>query len=1189
MFRGLVRATAVCGLLVAGYFGYCRGFVLVAASLGAPRTVPIVPADPQPAATQRHAMKLAEAAFGKGHWTCDPKKSYTYYDEARGYWMFFQNYAPAPGRRRIDFAPFAVISKSRGKQNLNTIQGTQAWVEFDKPFDLAKPGDEPAKVVRARIEGEVRVRDDKGTRDNPGDDLTIGPMTWLEYNETTHELTTDSDIELREADIVATGLGARIVLRRPPPAPAPAPVAAQPPRPAGSSGGFHGVELVEIYKNIHISVENVGRTGIVPGGKSRGGPGDLTAEGPAEIRMPPPRPKDAPPAPPDPVIAVFYKNVIVRQGDPQQRPDRLLCDVLTLDLRPAPEKPKAEPADAPALAKTDGAPAAEAPGTPPADDPMGGLALHRAEATGHQVWLESPVQGTTAFGNELHYERHAPESPDLVYFRGDKETRVEKINYARNDDTVGVVESVDHIFTKDVTIYQGLNAGEPPTVIAGGPGRFETRPAAGGPPDVTAHWADRLVIRNVVKEPTGEPRRAIVLTGNPQVASRTQGTLDARDRIEAYLKPRAAAPGDGATPEPSAGPARGSLQIDWMIAVNDVRMVTLSEEAAAGTAPGGQRTLLLANRFEAVFAPPAGPAPAAPAPPPPAAPPAPAAEPAPPAEGEAAPDAAPPKAPPPAMIARADSGWAQIALASRQSKPELQKVFLRGGVDIHQDPEPGKARGTDIRGDSVDLFGRGGGLVHVEVHGTPKVPAYVTNETLLIEGVKLGLDQATDYAWSRGVGRLVQEPPPSRETTPDEAADAAAPPASAPDDRGSVTLSKGPVEIRWTQEMEFLGRPGPIKDSPNGQAVAYFRGGVRGKSVDADLSCGAMTALLDAPVSFQRGPRDPNAPPAPKPRIAVVRCQKDVDLVHRRVDPETRELIQKGHINGALLVYQLDTGRFEVPGEGIARLYKPKGAEAATAPARTAPPAARRPVSPAPGVRPIADRPAGPTRPQAPPAPRRLPLELTRITFQRGVEGRFGRGEPEPGGPKPDSPIEATFRGGVQAINAIVPDDRADIDPDSPPERYMLLTAESLKVIRERPATVPRPGDPAEDQMFLDATGNPHAISPPQSIAGDRITYDSNRELIYVYGDDKGVRIVQQEAPGQPFSATQARAVMYNRKTGQFLPIDPSNALLIDPRSGVREGPQPQGRRDEEPKAPVDRKRRSVPRSDKERKGFTGR
>jgi hypothetical protein len=1161
VLRTVIRTTAALGLLIAGYFGYCRGFAAVVVLVGRPQSVPILPFDPSPARTQRETFELARAAFGPRHWTADPLEATAYYDADRGYWMFFQKYAFEREGRRLKVSPFAVIWRSRGKANLNTLRGDVAYVDFDKPFNIApKPGAEPARVVHARIDGEVRLRDDKGTRDNPGDDLTIGPLRHVEYDEPTQQITTDSYIELREADLVATGVGLVIQLRPSEPTSG---------KPAGAVGGFSGAQWLELKNQIQITVEDVGRTGIVPGGKvsTERRPGAIRCDGPLHIDLPRPLPRGAPPdTPRDPIVARFHKDVIAQQGGGDQ-PDQLTADVLRLTFVPAEKTAKqGKPDTTEAPAESEDQAAAS---------PLSGLTLSTAEANGHTVWLQSPAEGLEASGNQLIYNHFAPVKPDVIFFRGDHETKVDKVNVASQGPDAGKVQSIDTIRTRDITIYRSLRAGEPPAVVARGPGRFETRPDRNQPVQMTATWVDRLVMQQVATA-AGE-RRRVELTGSPRIDSPTQGNIQARDRIRAYLKPKEQAnaeiaqnPGTAPTGPPATAP-RASLQIDWLEALGGVHMSAVTNPE---TGVGGGRELLARSRLDVVFeqsttAPvsqPSQPAqPAAPAATEPAAP------------GEEAVARAPEKPPEPAMEVEADDVWARVVMASLRGKPEVQEVRLRRGVTIHQDPPAGKTKGTDVAGEAVDLVSLGNGLARMEIHGTPKAPASVASEDLLIEGIKIGLDQSSDYAWAEGAGRLFQDAPAEQPAVADNTKDGA-------DERprGAMPIARGPVEIRWTRSMEFFGKPDPA-DSPEGNAYALFLGQVNARSTDSTVHCGEMRAFLDGPVSLQRGEKAPDAPAEsrPRPKIATVRCRKAVELVHHKSDPETKALQQKGRLVGPDVTYSLVTGKFIVDGQGTAWLYKPRAPEQQKSGDS---PAGRIPAPN--GLRPtVAQRPAEPAKNARP-----TPLELTRISFQKQVRGRFGTGGE--GAPAPNTPFLAEFGGGVQVINALVASADADLDPDSDlPPGAMLLASDTLRVIRELPTIRPPQADDdgkPEEQFFIDATGHPTALSPPRSIRGDRITYDSVKDLVYVYGDESEVQIVNQDSPGQPFSATRGNGLMLNRKSGEFKLIDPKNALVIDPRSGIRERPIPPGLAESKPKDPRKPVRR-VPTSDKERRSFNGR
>ena len=68
-------------------------------------------------------------------------------------------------------------------------------------------------VVHARISGDVRLRDNKGTPNILEDDLLIGPMPYVEYDEPSLQIRSDSDVVIQDRDMRITGFGLRILLR----------------------------------------------------------------------------------------------------------------------------------------------------------------------------------------------------------------------------------------------------------------------------------------------------------------------------------------------------------------------------------------------------------------------------------------------------------------------------------------------------------------------------------------------------------------------------------------------------------------------------------------------------------------------------------------------------------------------------------------------------------------------------------------------------------------------------------------------------------------------------------------------------------------------------------------------------------------------------------------------------------------
>ena len=1202
--------------------------------------------------------------LGADHWAANRDQRTCYYDQGRGFWFFFKEYTRAKEGKQIRFSPFALIWRSRGKENLNTIMADEAYIDFDRSFDLTPSNGEPPRVVHAMIEGEVRIRDDKGTGELPGDDLLIGPLTHIEYNENEHKLHTTSFVNLREKDLIASATGLTIQLT---PSPPPAD------RPNSRSNGYSGARTVWLHKDIEITVQDVGRTGMVPGGRpsETARPGSLTADGPAQIDLPEARPANAPPGPSRPIIAQFFKNVRVRQGD-HQLPEQLDADLLRLTLVPDESKSK------PLTAKVDPeAQDLQTPTKPVEDDGrLSRMTLKLAEATGHAVWLQAPGQGLKARGNELRYERRAPNSPDLVYFRGDSYTWIEKESIPTTGPEAGKIQSVDTIRTKDVTILQALKAGDPATIIARGPGQMETRKAKGQPVERSASWNDRLELE-MVQTQIG-PRRRVTLKGAPKLASPTQGTIEATERIVAFLKEKPPKPevpggqlatGDPAV-RPTAFPAQNeatapvsvsgeAFQIDWMEADGEVLMVAVPADPKPGAKPSPARNLKARRKLNVVFVEPEE-DPSQGTPDPASSPTAetaatrilPTRETAPDGgprleplaveearaaeaakQSEAAQSVKPAEPPGPPLSVEADEVWAKVSLGSATAKPDLEEVQLVRKVHLHQDPAPGKKRGMDATGNLVIFQNRGPDQAWIEAQGTLEAPARAVTDTFTIEGPRIVFDQGASFAQVIGPGSLTQEPP-----TPEAPAEVI-PTAAFVDENGQAVEAKpekavpdvkGPVQISWLKEMKFYGQPIDPSGQP-GPAWALFLGDVRAWTNDptdgtvSTLRSARMRALLDGPVNFRQNAgkepseTDPASSSRPRPEILLLHCQEEVQLSHRQLDLKSGQLLQKGQVSTPDLWYNVKSGQFEGKGAGIVRFYQlPGSGKSMLQGAGTAAPGASRPAAtpaprpaaggsprlpastlPTPGAgaslsrdglirtvaaRPAADQPRGTTRntTRTVSAPATPQLEMSRIEYRKGVEGRLSADKQQ----SPNTPFIARFRGSVQVLHANVANENQDVSLDKMPPGFLFMAAEMLDVVREMPTS----GEAAEAQFFIDAKGGrPMGRDAQKSISGDRITYDSLKQLVYVYGEENGVTIVNQDSVGQPFSASRGRAVMYNRKDGQIRYIEPQNFLLIDPRSGIKARPvapgQPRDVQTPKPPKPI---RRTLP-SDRERKGFTGR
>ena len=331
-----------------------------------------------------------------------------------------------------------------------------------------------------------------------------------------------------------------------------------------------------------------------------------------QIDLPKPRlpVRVGPPAPPDPTIATFTRDVVVLQAKPKQVPDQLNCDYLKLTFMPGKKPPRpAAPRHGTATATPPrmycecprgsvGTTAATGTGrlrppNPPPAGGAGGLTLRRADATGHAVWLQSVSQGIKTLSNELIYKKLAPEKPDETYLRGDtpKGILVEKLDLVKEGPNKGKIEQITTVRSSDATIFDDGQNRDPETIIARGPGILEVRPARDKPVARRAIWRDQLVMQNEIAADK-QLRKRITLTGDPKFFDLAQATtLDAKNEIIVWLKPKAepATPAVATTvPAPAtvasssqtqakAQPGGGKFDIEVLRALGDVHLL----------APGG--------------------------------------------------------------------------------------------------------------------------------------------------------------------------------------------------------------------------------------------------------------------------------------------------------------------------------------------------------------------------------------------------------------------------------------------------------------------------------------------------------------------------------------------------------------------------------------------------------------------------
>ena len=335
--------------------------------------------------SKKETTALAVRAFGRDHWTTDEEHTIRYYNSDRGYWMYAKSYERLKDGKQLKFEPFALISWSRDRRSLKTITSDKAVIDLDQPLGLANKSDTPIHVIHAMIEGNVRLRDDKATR-IPDDDLVIGPMAYIEYDEADLEIRSDREVVIQDVDMRVTGTGFLIKLR--------------PKNETDPGTGFPGAKTAYLRRDVHIVMNDVGRSGILPGTarpeQAQGDktPLDLRCAGQMQVDLPRERRYPptfvGPPQPPGTTLATFTRDVVVLRGKLHQMPDQLNCDDLRLILIQAEKAPAARAGPRAEPGKDDLL--AAAPDLSQEEDSGGGLGADPPPRRGHWARRLAPVE-----------------------------------------------------------------------------------------------------------------------------------------------------------------------------------------------------------------------------------------------------------------------------------------------------------------------------------------------------------------------------------------------------------------------------------------------------------------------------------------------------------------------------------------------------------------------------------------------------------------------------------------------------------------------------------------------------------------------------------------------------------------------------------------------------------------------------
>lgn len=462
MLKKILKVGTTFFILLGCYWGYVHAFDLVRRQFQTQRFDGNIRAAHNPRSRQE-AQDLARLAFGPNHWTVTNELPYAYYNSQRGFWMYWQEYEEIQEEngvrydgKRIRMHPFVMIGRSGDGKDIWTQTCDTAILDLNQPLGLSgkQQNSEGIKVEHALFEGDVWIRDNRGTPEDKADDLKVGPMTYVDYDEAKRLITTESHVHIEDADQTTDGDGLEILLRKPDPNLA---VSQN-----SSSSGFAGAEYAILRKNVRVVMRDVGNSGIFAGSGPQPSPArrpagapttvdptvQATAKDPAgkdgkaakapepvplyvqsdglmRIDFPPdPIPVAVgPPAPPAPTLVRFERKVVALHGRLDDEPNQLDCDTLRLTLVPPSEAPAPGKGQAGKKAAADAAgpnPAAPSSTPPsgaatvaandPASSPGDGKAGPGAGKAGHPPAAgesDSSSKKGSLFGNLTLQKAHA--------------------------------------------------------------------------------------------------------------------------------------------------------------------------------------------------------------------------------------------------------------------------------------------------------------------------------------------------------------------------------------------------------------------------------------------------------------------------------------------------------------------------------------------------------------------------------------------------------------------------------------------------------------------------------------------------------------------------------------------------------------------------------------------------------------
>ena len=262
MLKKTFKAVTVFCLLVGCYFGYIQVFAIVVRQMMNVRRTKVPDVWIHHDSDSKQAsIRLARAVMPAGDWSTRDDLNFRYYSAERGYYMYAQEMEQIQEEngvryhgKRLRLKPFLAIMTSRDGRKIQTITSDRAIIDLNQPLGFNAGADgEALKVKHVLLEPNVVIHDNKGTPNDRTDDLTINQLTTLEYDEPTQRITSESHVVIQDADMTTSGDGLLVQLYK-------ANAAA-----SGDSSGFDGVKYLELFRNVHVIMKDIGKSGMMSG------------------------------------------------------------------------------------------------------------------------------------------------------------------------------------------------------------------------------------------------------------------------------------------------------------------------------------------------------------------------------------------------------------------------------------------------------------------------------------------------------------------------------------------------------------------------------------------------------------------------------------------------------------------------------------------------------------------------------------------------------------------------------------------------------------------------------------------------------------------------------------------------------------------------------------------------------------